>query len=104
VARSINLYGFGYPTIDGDFYYPLVSESSDLTGWIQLQFNNTNSSNESITVVDWAVTSDPNLQLAMGQVAVAPEPASWLLTGSAAAAGLLSRLRYRREKQFLRRG
>jgi hypothetical protein len=87
-----------YPLKSSDAYYPLISETSNLSGWIHLLFNNTNSSNESITVVDWAVTTDPNLRLAMGQGAAAPEPASWLLTGSAAAAGLLSRLRYLRGK------
>jgi hypothetical protein len=100
-SGSIILYGFDYPTLTGDFYYPLLSGTSNLTGWIQLLFTNTGSPNESITVVDWAVTTDPApLSMGEGQTTVTPEPASWLLMGSAAAAGLLARLRYFRGMRF----
>jgi hypothetical protein len=94
-SGSTILYGLDTTLGDGDYYYALGSDSSNLTGWIQLVFKNTNSSSESITAVDWAVTTDPDVQLAMGQgqVGVTPEPASWLLMGSAGAAGLLARLR-----------
>jgi hypothetical protein len=91
-SGSIILYGFGFGPGDGDFYYPLESESSILVGWIQLLIQNSNTSVESITVVDWAFTNVPGQTLAMGQVSSSvPEPATWLLAGSALAFGYLVR-------------
>ncbi len=90
---SINLYGFGFGPGDGDFYYPLESESSNLVGWAQLLIQNSNTSVESITLVDWAFTNVPGQTLAMGQVSSSvPEPATWLLAVSALAFGFLVRL------------
>ncbi len=94
-SGSILLYGFGFGPHDGDFYYPLESETSSLTGWIQLVIQNSNAANESITVVDWAVSDTPGVTLAMGEVGAVPEPSSWLLTASAIALGFLARLRRR---------
>jgi hypothetical protein len=92
-SGSIVLYGFGFGPNDGDFYYPLESETSNLVGWAQLLIQNSNTSNESITVVDWAFTDVPGQTLAMGQVSSSvPEPATWLLTGSALAFGFLVHL------------